>query len=78
MSFCNVSLQALETWPGQVVATGDSINTNPHRHSEKNRDGEPIADRFQVAVCGNRTLMVLADGCGWGNLLTLNVSVAMF
>jgi hypothetical protein len=42
-----------------------TISTYPLR-DQKNRDGDPICDRFAVELYSNRAIIAVADGCNWG------------
>ncbi|GAM17930.1 hypothetical protein SAMD00019534_011050 [Acytostelium subglobosum LB1] len=53
------------------VTYGDSVHalstsTYPSPIGSKGRDGDPIADRYNVVIYENRLIACLADGCNWG------------
>lgn len=45
---------------------GRSVSTYPYMESKGKRDGSPICDYFSVRATSNRTIMVVTDGCNWG------------
>eukprot|EP01114_Cavostelium_apophysatum_P009716 TRINITY_DN2295_c1_g1_i2.p1 TRINITY_DN2295_c1_g1~~TRINITY_DN2295_c1_g1_i2.p1 ORF type:complete len:743 (+),score=196.84 TRINITY_DN2295_c1_g1_i2:30-2231(+) len=47
-----------------VAAKGTSLY--PMNHATNTKDGDPIADRYNVSVFDNAVFFAFADGCGWG------------
>jgi serine/threonine protein phosphatase PrpC len=62
---------------GEEIACG-SVSTYPPKLGKKEREGDPIADRFVVQVQDSGSLVVisLADGCNWGSAAKEAASIA--
>lgn len=45
---------------------GRTVSTYPHLPAQRHRLGEPICDHWVTEIHGNKVVMAVADGCGWG------------
>eukprot|EP01119_Soliformovum_irregulare_P001308 TRINITY_DN11037_c1_g1_i1.p1 TRINITY_DN11037_c1_g1~~TRINITY_DN11037_c1_g1_i1.p1 ORF type:complete len:642 (+),score=207.30 TRINITY_DN11037_c1_g1_i1:1974-3899(+) len=50
----------------KAEACGYSISLYPVNPIDKKRQGEPVADRYNLMHFRDMTIAALADGCGWG------------